>query len=47
MLGETRKRDAILAVASRLFAEKGYGDTPTSEIAREAGVAEGTLYHHF
>ncbi|MDA8121077.1 MAG: TetR/AcrR family transcriptional regulator, partial [Deltaproteobacteria bacterium] len=47
VLGETRKRDAILAVASRLFAEKGYGDTPTSEIAREAGVAEGTLYHHF
>jgi len=34
-------------VASRLFAEKGYGNTPTSEIAREAGVAEGTLYHHF
>jgi AcrR family transcriptional regulator len=46
-LGETRKRTAILAVASRLFAEKGFGNTPTSEIAREAGVAEGTLYHHF
>lgn len=46
-MGETRKRAAILAVASRLFAEKGYADTPTSEIAREAGVAEGTLYHHF
>ena len=46
-MGETRKRAAILAVASRLFAEKGYANTPTSEIAREAGVAEGTLYHHF
>lgn len=46
-MGETRKRTAILAVASRLFAEKGYANTPTSEIAREAGVAEGTLYHHF
>ncbi len=34
-------------MASRLFAEKGFGNTPTSEIAREAGVAEGTLYHHF
>ena len=44
---ETRKRSAILSVASRLFAEKGYANTPTSEIAREAGVAEGTLYHHF
>ncbi|HEU5359578.1 MAG TPA: TetR/AcrR family transcriptional regulator [Candidatus Deferrimicrobiaceae bacterium] len=41
------KRSAILAVASRLFAEKGYGNTTTSEIAQEAGVAEGTLYHHF
>lgn len=46
-MGETRKRAAILEVASRLFAEKGYAGTPTSEIAREAGVAEGTLYHHF
>ncbi|MBI5420629.1 MAG: TetR/AcrR family transcriptional regulator [Deltaproteobacteria bacterium] len=46
-MGETQKRAAILAAASRLFAEKGYGNTPTSEIAREAGVAEGTLYHHF
>lgn len=46
-MAETRKRTAILAAASRLFAEKGYANTPTSEIAREAGVAEGTLYHHF
>ena len=44
---ETSKRSAILTVASRLFAEKGYGSTTTSEIAQEAGVAEGTLYHHF
>jgi len=42
----TRSR-AILATASRLFAEKGYSHTTTAEIAREAGVAEGTLYHHF
>ena len=46
-MGEKSKRSAILAVASRLFAEKGYGNTTTSEIAQEAGVAEGTLYHHF
>jgi len=44
---ETRRRAAILTVASRLFAEKGYVNTTTSEIAQEAGVAEGTLYHHF
>jgi AcrR family transcriptional regulator len=42
----TRSR-AILATASRLFARKGYSQTTTAEIAREADVAEGTLYHHF
>jgi TetR/AcrR family fatty acid metabolism transcriptional regulator len=46
-LGEPSRRDAILDVASRLFAEKGYSTTTTAEIAQEAGVAEGTLYHHF
>jgi len=46
-LGEPSKRSAILAVASHLFAEKGYSNTTTAEIAQEAGVAEGTLYHHF
>jgi len=46
-LGEKNRRSAILAVASHLFAEKGYSNTTTAEIAQEAGVAEGTLYHHF
>lgn len=46
-MGETRKRAAILSAATRLFAGKGFANTTTSEIAREAGVAEGTLYHHF
>ena len=44
---DTARSRAILSTASRLFAEKGYGNATTSEIAREAGVAEGTLYHHF
>ena len=46
-MGEKNRRSAILAVASHLFAEKGYNTTTTAEIAQEAGVAEGTLYHHF
>jgi len=46
MTTTTRSR-AILATASRLFASRGYSQTTTAEIAREAGVAEGTLYHHF
>jgi len=44
---DTARSRAILVTASRLFAEKGYSNATTSEIAREAGVAEGTLYHHF
>ena len=42
----TARSRAILETASRLFAEKGYSQTTTAEIARESGVAEGTLYHH-
>lgn len=44
---DTARSRAILTTASRLFAGKGYANTTTAEIAREAGVAEGTLYHHF
>ena len=44
---DTARSRAILTTASRLFAEKGYSNATTSEIARDAGVAEGTLYHHF
>ena len=46
-MSDTTRSRAILATASRLFAEKGYSQTTTAEIAREAEVAEGTLYHHF
>jgi AcrR family transcriptional regulator len=46
-MSDTTRSRAILATASRLFATRGYSQTTTAEIAREAGVAEGTLYHHF
>ncbi len=46
-MSDTARSRAILSTASRLFAAKGYSHATTSEIAREAGVAEGTLYHHF
>lgn len=41
------KRDKILDAAMRLFVEKGIHATATSLIAKEAGVATGTLFHHF
>lgn len=41
------KRQAILDTALRLFVENGFHGTPTSRIAKEAGVATGTLFHYF
>jgi len=41
------KKSAILLAATELFAENGYDGTSTAQIAERAGVAHGTLFHHF
>jgi AcrR family transcriptional regulator len=41
------KRNAILDAATRVFAERGLTSAPTSEISKQAGVAEGTLFTYF
>ena len=41
------KRDQILEAALGLFIENGFEKTPTSAISKAAGVATGTLFHHF
>jgi AcrR family transcriptional regulator len=41
------KRDRILLAARRLFVNQGFHSTPTSAIASEASVANGTLFHYF
>lgn len=41
------KQEEILAAALRLFADNGFHGTPTSKIAKEAGVANGTLFHYY
>ena len=41
------KRNAILDAATRLFSERGLTAAPTSEISKQAGVAEGTLFTYF
>jgi AcrR family transcriptional regulator len=54
MSGERRRdiqreqtRQQLLAAATRLFAERGYVDTTTQQIAEAAGVTERTLFRHF
>ena len=40
-------RAAILDAAEELFLENGPADTPTSKIARQAGVTKSLIHHHF
>jgi AcrR family transcriptional regulator len=42
-----QRREQIMAAAARVFAQKGYPNTTTREIADEADIAEGTLYNYF
>lgn len=46
MAGEERRLQ-ILAVAVRLFSERGFRGTTTKEIAHVAGVSEAMVFRHF
>ena len=41
------KRDRITEAAISVFAEKGYRSSRVADVAREAGVADGTIYLYF
>ncbi|HET7500127.1 MAG TPA: helix-turn-helix domain-containing protein, partial [Kofleriaceae bacterium] len=41
------KRARILTAAERIFARHGFFAARVSEIAKEAGVADGTIYLYF
>ena len=43
----TARRDAILAAARKIFQRQGYDGATVADIAREAGVASGTVYLYF
>ncbi|WP_335872782.1 TetR/AcrR family transcriptional regulator [Bacillus sp. 2205SS5-2] len=43
----TEKQRKIIEAAVEMFAEKGYAATSTSQIAKKAGVAEGTIFRHY
>jgi TetR/AcrR family fatty acid metabolism transcriptional regulator len=41
------KRQRILDAALKVFAERGFFNAKVSEVARQAGVADGTIYLYF
>src|SRR6187455_312650 len=43
----TEKRERILSAAERVFARRGFFASRVSEIAKDAGVADGTIYLYF
>jgi TetR/AcrR family fatty acid metabolism transcriptional regulator len=45
--GGLAKRERILRAAIKIFSQKGFFSSRVSEIARSAGVADGTIYLYF
>ena len=45
--GYETKRKQILRAATRVFADKGYERCRVGDIAAEAGIAYGLIYHYF
>jgi AcrR family transcriptional regulator len=41
------RTEEIVAAARQVFADRGFHATRMSDIARTAGVSQGTLYHYF
>jgi AcrR family transcriptional regulator len=41
------KKEKLIETAIALFHERGFWDTPTALIAKQAGVANGTLFNYF
>src|SRR3954453_9244473 len=41
------KREAIMRAATSVFAHNGYFNSKVADIAREAGVADGTVYLYY
>jgi AcrR family transcriptional regulator len=46
-MNKSDKRADIMDVALNLIAERGFHDSPMSLIAKQAGVAAGTIYRYF
>lgn len=46
-MAKENKEEKILEAAIKLFSKKGFSATTTSEIAKDAGVAEGTVFRYY
>src|SRR4029077_4280660 len=46
-IAQEERRRTILAAAVRVFARSGYHGARVGDVAEEAGVAHGLLYHYF
>lgn len=44
---DQEKRQRIINTAMHMFNENGFHNTPTSKIAKQAGVSVGTLFNYF
>lgn len=42
-----KTRTAIMKTSTKLFLNKGFGETSTRDIAKEIGITQPALYHHF
>ena len=40
-------RAALIAMARKVFSERGYADTSMDDLTAQAGFTRGALYHHF
>ncbi|MCK0109524.1 TetR/AcrR family transcriptional regulator [Flavobacteriaceae bacterium S0825] len=41
------KKEQIIDVATKLFSERGYENTPLSAVCEVANVSKGLIFHHF
>ncbi|GGY35758.1 TetR/AcrR family transcriptional regulator [Streptomyces djakartensis] len=46
-VSQAERREELLAIAARVFAEQGYSATTVRKIADAAGMLAGSLYYHF
>ncbi|MEY8441967.1 TetR/AcrR family transcriptional regulator [Lactobacillaceae bacterium 24-114] len=42
-----KTRQSIMKTATKLFLQKGFGETSTRDIAKQVGITQPALYHHF